>query len=477
MDTNGNSSDKNVVINELAREDFYFFCRYMFRKQYGYKWQQAPHHEIICHQLMRVFRGECTRLILNLPPRYSKTQLMIYFIAWSLGRHPDSEFILTSYSARLCGNNSWQVRNIIGMDAYKAIFPKVTLQHDSKAKDEWRTTASGLVYAAGSGGAITGRGAGKIRDGFGGAIIVDDPLKPNEAHSELIRNGVNEWYLGTLASRTNNPGKTPIIVIMQRLNENDLSGFLLSGGSGEQWENIIMPAIKEDGTALWPEKHSIDKLREMEQANPYNFASQYQQRPSPRTGGLFRSDQLQWIEELPSEPITWWRGWDLASTTTGDWTAGVKLGRTQSGRFIVADVTRVRAGPDERDAAIRNAAAMDGNKVKISIPQDPGQAGKTQALYMTRDLAGFSVTTSPESGDKITRAEPVAAQINVGNVSILRGPWNRDFINELIMFPNGANDDQVDALSRAFSHLITPNRVVISNETLMRFRQRGSTLR
>ena len=229
MDTNGNSSDKNVVINELAREDFYFFCRYMFRKQYGYKWQQAPHHEIICHQLMRVFRGECTRLILNLPPRYSKTQLMIYFIAWSLGRHPDSEFILTSYSARLCGNNSWQVRNIIGMDAYKAIFPKVTLQHDSKAKDEWRTTASGLVYAAGSGGAITGRGAGKIRDGFGGAIIVDDPLKPNEAHSELIRNGVTEWYLGTLAYRTNNQGKTPIIFIMQRLNENDLSGFLLSG--------------------------------------------------------------------------------------------------------------------------------------------------------------------------------------------------------------------------------------------------------
>lgn len=468
-----NAEEKQIAI-ELAKNDFYFFARYMFFSQFGYKWQQAPHHKIVCDQLMRVFRGECTRLILNLPPRYSKTQLIIYFIAWSLGKHADSEFILASYSSILAANNSWQVRNIVSTDKYKEIFPNVTLMHDSKARSEWRTTSLGMVYAAGSSGTITGRGAGKLRDGFGGAFIIDDPLKPNEASSELVRNGVNAWFQGTVESRTNST-QAPIIIIMQRLHEEDLSGFLLAGNNGEKWEHIIMPVINDDGTALWPLKHTIEKLREMERANPYNFAGQYMQQPSPRSGGLFKPDQLQWMEELPVENITWWRGWDLASTTTGDWTAGVKLGRTSDGRFIIGDVQRVRVGPDERDATIRNTAAMDGNKVKISIPEDPGQAGKTQVLYLTRTLTGYSVLSSRESGDKVTRAEPVAAQINVGNVSILRGAWNKDFINELAMFPNGTHDDQVDALSRAFSHLIVPNRVVVTADVLQRFRQRGNT--
>jgi predicted phage terminase large subunit-like protein len=137
------------------------------------------------------------------------------------------------------------------------------------------------------------------------------------------------------------------------------------------------------------------------------------------------------------------------------------------GRYLIADVARLRAGPDERDAALLNTAALDSKKVRISIPQDPGQAGKTQVLYLTRALAGYTVITSPESGDKITRAEPVAAQVNVGNVLMLRGEWNRAFIDELRMFPNGTNDDQVDALSRSFSHLITRAPMRISDAALL----------
>lgn len=473
MDNTPTINEDEVAI-QLAKKDFYFFARYMFFQEYGFQWEQAPHHKIICDQLMRVFNGECTRLILNLPPRYSKTQLIIYFVAWSLGRHADSEFILTSYSAIIAANNSWQVRNIVRMEAYQAIFPNLQVRYDSKSKTEWRTTSNGLVYAAGSSGTITGRGAGKLRQGFGGAVIIDDPIKVDQANSEVVRNGVNSWFQATIESRTNS-SRAPIIVIMQRLHENDLSGFLLSGNNGEHWENIIMPAMNDDGTALWPLKHTIEKLREMEASNPYNFAGQYMQRPSPRSGGLFKPAQLQWLEALPIENITWWRGWDLASTTNGDFTAGVKLGRMDDGRYIIADVQRVRVGPDERDATIRNTAAMDGKQVKISIPEDPGQAGKTQVLYLTRTLSGYSVTSTRESGDKVTRAEPIAAQINVGNVSIVRGAWNKDFLHELSMFPNGSNDDQVDALSRAFSHLIAPNRVLITNAQLMQFRRRGRT--
>lgn len=444
------------VAKALAVTDFYFFSRWMFLQRRGYRWQQAPHHKTICDALARVYEGKCKRLIINIPPRYSKTELaVVNFMAWALGRSPDSEFIYTSYSARLAANYSWQARELVSHPGYQEIFPDFALKHDSKAKDEWRTTAGGIVYAAGSGGTITGYGAGKHRDGFGGAIVIDDPHKADEARSDVMRQNVIEWFQNTLESRKNSP-HTPIILIMQRLHEEDLAGWLVAGGNGEKWEHLCLPAIKEDGTALWPEKHTIDDLRRMEAASPYVFSGQYMQRPAPAEGGIFRPDQIPVIDALPAVNIRWVRGWDLASTIDGDWTAGVRLGKLADGRFVIADSKRLRVGPDERDAAIVNTASADSRSTRISIPQDPGQAGKTQVLYLTRALAGYAVTSSPESGDKITRAEPVAAQINVGNVMMLRGDWNKTFTDELRMFPNGANDDQVDALSRAFSELIAP---------------------
>jgi predicted phage terminase large subunit-like protein len=238
------------------------------------------------------------------------------------------------------------------------------------------------------------------------------------------------------------------------LHEGDLSGWLLDGGNGEEWQHVCLPAINEDGTALWPEKHSVEVLRRMEQAAPYVFAGQYMQRPAPLAGGVIKPDQMHVIDALPAGQIEWVRGWDLAATVDGDYTAGGKLGKLPDGRFVIGDMERKRCGPDERDAAMMNTASRDGTGVRISIPQDPGQAGKTQALYLTRKLAGFSVTTSPETGDKVTRAEPLASQINVGNVMMLRGEWNDALVNEMRTFPNGNNDDQVDALSRAFAELL-----------------------
>jgi predicted phage terminase large subunit-like protein len=156
------------------------------------------------------------------------------------------------------------------------------------------------------------------------------------------------------------------------------------------------------------------------------------------------------------------RGWDLASTTGGAYTAGAKLGKLMDGRFIVADVERERLATDDRDELLRNTASRDGPGVRISIPQDPGQAGKSQVLYLTRQLAGYSVHSSPETGDKEIRAEPFASQVNVGNVLMLRGPWNDAFTDELSLFPNGRFKDQTDAASRAFNELMgvpQPNSV------------------
>ncbi|HSW27101.1 MAG TPA: phage terminase large subunit, partial [Burkholderiaceae bacterium] len=277
------------------------------------------------------------------------------------------------------------------------------------------------------------------------------------------REGVIEWFRTTVESRRNDPKNTPIIVIMQRLHEADLSGWLLGagpgvkpGGNGEVWEHLNIPAISDDGLALWPAKHTIEQLRVMERASPYVFAGQYGQRPAPLDGGLFKPDQLVTVDAIPVGVVRWVRGWDFAGSTDGDYTAGGKLGQLADGRFIIAGMARLREGPDARDKALRNTAASDGRGCTQSIPQDPGQAGKTQVQYLTRTLAGFPVHSSPESGDKWTRADPFAAQVNVGNVLMLRGPWNQELTDEMRVFPNGTYDDQVDALSRAFAKMVGP---------------------
>lgn len=460
----GLDARQRSVAAEMARADLYFFARWMFARRRGYAWQRAAHHRLICDALMRVFRGECRRLIINIPPRYSKTELaVVMFIAWALGHVPDAEFIHTSYSTTLASNNSAAVRGLLQHEAFGEVFPSTKLAAEARA--HWTTTAGGVMYATGAGGTITGFGAGKHRPGFGGAIIVDDPHKADEARSDVIRAGVIDWFQNTLESRKNSPD-TPIILIMQRLHEKDLAGWLLAGGNGEAWEHLCLSAWQDDGTPLWPEKHSAEDLQRMERAAPYTFAGQYRQRPSPLEGGVFKPGQLQVVDAVPAGPIEWCRGWDLGATDGGGaYTAGGKLGKLADGRYIIADVQREQLGPDGRDALLLNTAKRDGRHVRVGLPQDPGQAGKTQVLALTRMLAGFVVASSPETGDKVTRAEPLAAQVNVGNVLLLRGTWNDALIEELRLFPNGQFSDQVDGLSRAFGELLgAPNATPVGTK-------------
>lgn len=450
---------------ELARADLYFFARWLFAERRGYAWQRAPHHRLICEALMRVYRGECRRLIINVPPRYSKTELaVVSFVAWALGKAPDSEFIHVSYAAGLAANNSAAVRGVLAHESYRETFPGTLLADEARA--HWTTTAGGVMYAAGTGGTITGFGAGKHRPGFGGAILIDDPHKADEARSDKVREGVIDWFQNTLESRKNSP-ETPIVLIMQRLHEKDLAGWLLGdrgenmrgpavpGGNGEVWEHLCLSAWADERETvpLWAEKHSADELRRMEKAAPYTFAGQYRQRPFPPSGAVFEPGAIQTIDAIPAGRIAWARGWDFADSLRGDFTVGGKLGRLSDGRYLIAGIERERYLTDKRDELIRNTAARDGRGVRISIPQDPGQAGVGQARAITRMLAGYTVHSSLESGDKVTRADAFASQVNVGNVLMLRGGWNEPLIEELRAFPGGAFDDQVDALSRAFNDL------------------------
>lgn len=444
---------KHLAIKAECHADLYFFARYMFKERRKYKWRDNWHHRVICDYLMKVFRGEIKRLIINIPPRYSKTELVVVnFMAWCLGKVPDCEFIYTSYSAKLASNYSHQTRTLVENPSYQAVFD-TRLQDDSKAKDHWQTTDGGVVYSAGAGGTITGFGAGKMRDGFGGAIIIDDPHKADEARSDVMRNNVLDWFTNTIESRTNNDN-TPIIIIMQRLHEDDLSGFLLGGGNGEHWEHLCLPAIDDDGNALWSDKHTIERLRQMEQANPYTFAGQYMQRPTPLDGGLFKVGKFEIVDTLPATAIKHCRAWDLAGTADGgDYTAGVKIYDGGDGYFYVADVERGQWDTAEVRQTVKLTADLDGKLCRIYLPQDGGQAGKDQAKSYVRMLAGYAVTTNTISGDKVTRAEPFSSQVNMGNVRLLKGDWNKAFIDELKLFPNGKNDDQVDAVADAFNHL------------------------
>lgn len=424
----------------------------MFKARKGVDFMCNWHHEAICNALEKVVTGQTTRLIINIPPRGSKTEIaVVNFIAWATGLFPNSEWIHASYSKRIAANNTYNTRELMSHETYREIFPWIDIRGDSAAKDEFRTSQGGVIYATGSEGSITGFGAGGMNRGeFRGCIVVDDAHKAGEADSDVSRQNVLDWFQTTMESRKNNPD-TPIIVIMQRLNENDLAGWLINGGNGEEWETLIIPAINEDGTSFWEEKFPIEMLRRLERTNPYVFAGQYLQLPAPKDGGTFKPANIQIIDALP-HGIKWIRGWDLASTVkkTSDYTSSTKLG-IKDGVTYIAEVHRFKGAPDEVENTIVQKANIDGRDTLISLPQDPGQAGVYQKNALSRALSGYTFEFTPESGDKQTRASPFASQVNVGNVKMLRGEWNDEFIKEMQMFPNGKHDDMIDSTSRAYN--------------------------
>jgi predicted phage terminase large subunit-like protein len=289
-----------------------FFTRYFFKKRFNRKFVIGEHHELICEALERVYRGEITRLIINIAPRYGKTEVAVKnFIANGLALNPAAKFIHLSYSDTLALDNSEEVKDMVQESWYQELFPEVQIKKDSKAKKKWYTTKGGGVYATSSNGQVTGFGAGKVDEeeenqeedpaemdeffadwehkaGFGGAIIIDDPLKPEDALSDLRREKVNSRYDSTISNRVNSR-KTPIIIIMQRLHPQDLCGYVIENSEPGEWEVLSLPSIKADGTALWPFKHTLEELNKLWKRNARVFESQHLQNPKPLEGLLYKA--------------------------------------------------------------------------------------------------------------------------------------------------------------------------------------------
>jgi len=282
--------------------DLLMFTQVFYRLRTGREFRitqpigRESHYKIIARALNDVFYGKSNKLIINIPPRHGKTTLLINFIAWSLARHPDSNFLYVSLSHELASLATSEIKNIITSPYYKKVFD-VRLRDDSQAKDCFTTTAGGSVTAVGSGGTITGRGAGlRGVDRFGGIICIDDIIKPSEASSDVIRNGINDWFYNTLLSRRNDGERTPIVFIGQRVHEDDLAGHLLSQNV---WDSVVLPAIDYSGNAICPDLLNINELKAMRDLQPYVFNSQYQQNPTSCDSALFKAHDFPILDKEP----------------------------------------------------------------------------------------------------------------------------------------------------------------------------------
>jgi predicted phage terminase large subunit-like protein len=409
--------------------------------------------------LERVANGEIKRLLIQLPPRHSKSELISrLFTAYYLKKNPTHFVGINSYSAELAYTLSRAAR-----ENYTRCGGVV--KDDVSAVKHWETPEGGGTWAAGVGGSITGKG---FHLG-----IIDDPIKNSEeASSEIIREKHKEWYSSTFYTRAE--PDAAIIVIQTRWHEDDLTGWLLEEEQGEEpenWHIVCLPAVYEEearfpetcevaqdfrslGEALCPERYPEPKLSKIRaRIGEYHFGALYQQRPIAKMGLMFDVSRFGIVDAIPTG-TKFARGWDKAATPgAGDWTVGVKLGKCPDGTFIVTDVERGQWDTAKRDRQIRLTAELDGISVKQYGEQDPGAAGVTDAAAFIKLLSGFSVGVERSSGDKVTRADAFSSQVNAGNVKILRGGWNKIYLDELRAFPMGKNDDQVDGSSLAFNKL------------------------
>jgi predicted phage terminase large subunit-like protein len=261
---------------------------------------REPHVISICRALSQCARLEIPshRLIINVPPGHGKSTLLAMWVAWTLATYPDSRYLYISYSKVLAAKHTETIKRIVSLAHYRYLFD-INIRHDSKAKDAWQTTAGGAVAAFGSQGAITGQDAGLPGlDRFTGALIIDDPHKPDEVHSDTMRQSVIDNYSETLLQRPRGIN-VPMVFIGQRLHEDDLAAYLLRRDDGNKWHPVILKSIDESGNALYPEAFPLEMLRTRQEKDIYVFASQMQQDPQPSGGAVFKTD---WFVKLDIEP-------------------------------------------------------------------------------------------------------------------------------------------------------------------------------
>lgn len=443
------SSDPAVraLVADHLERDFRMFVRYFFRVINGRDWVHNWHHDEIVDALLKCHRHETKRLLINIPPRYGKTELaVVMFIAWCLAKNKAAQFIHLSYADELALDNSARVKDLVMLDEFQCLWP-LSLNPDRKAKGLWRTAEGGGLKAGPAGGSVTGFGAGVGEEGFGGAIIIDDPLKPDDAESDVERNKINRRLNSTIASRVNAKA-TPIIMIMQRLHDDDAAGFVLGGGTGEPWEHLKIPVIDDKGKPLWPFRHTEKELAAIRMADKYVWNGQYMQEPIPDEGDYFHADGARWYETLP-EHLTFYGSSDYAVTEGGgDFTEHAVWGVCPQGNIYAVDWW---SGQTKADRWIEEQLDLCAKWKPVIWAGETGPIKASVEPWLKRRMRERDIfvplrwVNHSTAKYKTANARSLQAMWEQGRVYLPKDKqWASDLLSQLTRFPRGKLDDKVD---------------------------------
>jgi len=422
----------------------------------------GAHHKRMAAAFERVANGECKRLIINMPPRHTKSEFASYLLpAWFLGRFPNKKVIQTSHTAELAVGFGRKVRNLVDSEVYKEIFPDLSLSADSKAAGRWNTSKGGDYFAIGVGGAVTGKGAD--------VLIIDDPHSEQEAAMAAVNpevyDKVYEWYTSGPRQRLQ-PGGA-IVIVMTRWAQRDLTGQVLKADAqrgGEGWEVIEFPAILPSGNPLWPQFWSLEELAALREELPNaKWQAQYQQNPVGNESAIVKRDWWKWWEEdEPPQCEFILQSWDTAfeKTQRADYSAGTTWGVFMNPKdgnrpnVILLNTYKKRVEfPDLKKDVMEEYNAYEPDTIIIEK-----KASGAPLIYELRAMGIPVQEFTPSKGqDKIARLNAVSDIIASGKVWVPKTRWAEELVDEIAAFPAGEHDDLVDATTLA----------------LMRFRQGG----
>lgn len=464
------------------------FIRYFFPQREGSKFQVSAHHRLIARALTDVLEGRISRLIINVPPGYTKTEMaVINFVAMGLARNHRSRFLHLSYSDTLASLNSSAAKAIVQSPRFQELWP-LKLRPDLQSKSLWHTLNGGGLYAVASGGQVTGFRAGLMAqdaDGpfqFSGALIVDDPLKPDDAKSTTLLDASNARFVETIRTRLALE-TTPLIIIMQRLHSEDLSGFLLKGGSGEKWHHLLLRAntledrqyprefthgieIKHNlpPGPLWLTKHNAEQLRRIEIATPYTYAGQYNQ--EPRFIGQTLFNELWWQYYNPvATPIFEWMAiyCDTAQKVKvqHDYSVFQLWGYAKGCIYLVDQMRGKWEAPDLRQALSNFVSKHYRTNVTHSSIRYIKIEDKASGTGLIQDLSRslpVPILPIPRTVDKLTRAMDAAPFLESKRVFLPQGKdFVLDFVREFSDFradDTHLHDDQVDPTLDAIQDML-----------------------
>jgi len=478
------------VAKQLCETDHLFFTRYFFKHRQGIKFIVNWHHVLIADVIQRVIDGTTKNVVINVSPGSSKTEMVtINLISRGLALNPRARFLHISYSDDLALLNSETAREVVLSDEYQGKWP-YAIADDAKSKKRWNVVVNGKkaggVYAVSLGGQITGFRAGHMAEGWQGAIIIDDPLKVEDAYSKTYRDKANRKLLSTVKSRKANPD-TPIIVIMQRLAEEDPTGFIKEGNLPGEWEFVEIPALINDEYvaalpervrklvevsekdadgrfSYWPYKEPLADQLEMERVAPYVHSGQYMQRPSPLGGGIIKGG---WFTRYTTLPRVRYRKIfvDTAQKTgeRNDYSVFQCWGAGDDGRIYLLDQIRGKwAAPDLRQHALDFWAKHKPYDHRMSGPlREMVIEDKASGTGLIQDIQKnglIPVRPLPRDTDKLRRVMDVNSYWAAGLALIpADAPWLLDFVNELNAFTaddTHAHDDQIDPLVDATTDML-----------------------